>query len=150
MHCFGKGEGKQHLNQFSSLPITSGLLSTNASFEKKANPHSAVSRVKAEHPHSANVHKFDGSSHKHPFSSSSAVSPDQLRSKVRHHQQMKSNAEMHRARIQMRNTVGADLTQTRNFDRSHLANVMNLGVLDEQNKVFYNTSGLQLKNSLSN
>ena len=56
---------------------------------------------------------------------------------------------MHRARIQMGKTVGADLTQTRNFDRSHLANVANLGVLDETNKVFYNTSGLQLKTSLS-
>ena len=76
MHCFGKGEGKQHLNQFSSLPITSGLLSTNASFEKKANLNSAISRVKAEHPHSANVNKFDANSYKHPFSAGSAVSPE--------------------------------------------------------------------------
>ena len=63
MRCFAKGEGNQ-VNAFNSLPITSGLLSTNASFEKKANPNSAISRAKMNHPQSAVANKYDVNLHK--------------------------------------------------------------------------------------
>ena len=53
-------------------------------------------------------------------------------------------------RVGMGRMIGADLTQTRNLDRSHLAHMVDAGVIDESNKVFYKTSGLGLKNSLSN
>ena len=46
--------------------------------------------------------------------------------------------------------VGADLSMTKNFDTAQLRDVVNLVGQNDANKVFYNTRGLQLKNSLSN
>ena len=46
--------------------------------------------------------------------------------------------------------VGADLTMTKNLDTDKLRNVVNMVGQEDANKVFYNTGGLQLKNSLSN
>jgi len=46
--------------------------------------------------------------------------------------------------------VGADLTQARYVDQYRLPSKVDLSAVDDSKKVFYNTSGLQLKNSLSN
>ena len=46
--------------------------------------------------------------------------------------------------------VGADLTMTKNFDTAQLRDVLNQVGANDDHKVFYNTGGLQLKNSLSN
>ena len=54
------------------------------------------------------------------------------------------------ATMNLQKPVGADLTKTKNYDKEQVQNVVNLlGGTEEANKVFYNTGGLQLKNSLS-
>lgn len=54
------------------------------------------------------------------------------------------------ATMNLSRPVGADLSMTKNFDTAQLRDVVNLVGQSDANKVFYNTGGLQLKNSLSN
>ena len=53
------------------------------------------------------------------------------------------------ATMNLSKPVGGDLTMTKNLDRASLRNAMNLVPHEDTNKVFYNTGGFQLKNSLS-
>ena len=56
------------------------------------------------------------------------------------------------ATMNLAKTVGADLTLTKNLDTSALEKVGNMTAAahEDSHKVFYNTRGLQMKNSLSN
>ncbi len=56
------------------------------------------------------------------------------------------------ATMNLAKQVGGDLTMTKNLDTTILERVGNLTTAgyDDSHKVFYNTRGLQLKNSLSN
>ena len=56
------------------------------------------------------------------------------------------------ATMNLAKPVGADLTRAKNLDTSALEKVGNMTAAghEDSHKVFYNTRGLQMKNSLSN
>jgi len=95
------------------------------------------------------------------FSHTEAISPDEYflnygpRNTLNNtNDRMRSNAQQTVSNsiyktMNLTKIVGADLTNTKNLDTAQLRNAVNLIDTNDTNKVFYNTGGLQLKNSLS-
>lgn len=54
------------------------------------------------------------------------------------------------AKMNVKKPIGADLTMTKNFDTAQVRQVIDAIGSEDENKVFYNTGGFKLKNSLSN